>query len=105
MKKVTNIDDILKLRELAEKKGCILYNICFRRAGVGIMWYDLTLVETEIPEIPKNLKVVDHIKFLKEQTSLKSKQMKEGLTIYSYYESLEKMIEEEIKRLKELPDL
>ncbi len=68
-------EKIKELENIAEKKGQSIYNICFRRAGVGILFYD----EGRIKDISS---------------------WRDGLYVDSYYSDLETAINAEITRLK-----
>jgi hypothetical protein len=74
-------ESINELRKIGLRAGQILYNICYRGAGVGIMWSD----ESRLRGKP-----------------LTGHNYKEVLYIESYYSSLAIAIESEIKRFKNL---
>lgn len=67
---------IYRLKLAAEGKGHILYNICFRVAGVGIMWHEPRRQKSE-------------------------KDWRSGLYVDRYYDDLETAIKAEVKRLWE----
>ena len=64
-----------KLRAIEKSK--VIYNICFRNAGVGFMFYDERLV--------------------------KNNDFKTGLTLEHYYPTFTKAVREEYKRLSITP--
>lgn len=72
------IHRLLELRELAESKGETLYNICFRNAGVGFMWFD--------------------------QKKAGAGSYKKGLYVDKYYDTIEEATVEETKRFKQVSE-
>lgn len=69
-------DKIGELTEAGAKVGFVLYNFCFRKVGVGIMWYD-------------------------ESRHVSPEDWRKGLLIEKYYDSFGEAIDSEIKRLVE----
>ena len=67
-------DKIKELEDVAEKKHQTIYEICFRRAGVGIVFYDDERVKNMV-------------------------NWKNGLYVDSYHKDLETAIDAEISRL------
>jgi hypothetical protein len=67
-----------QLAVAADANGLIIYNICFRTAGVGIMW-------------------CDHEKLAK----VGQANYKDSLFVKHYYPTLRKAVEAELKRLNQ----
>lgn len=61
------------LIDLAEDNNAVLYNICFRNAGVGFQWYE---------------------------ENTENKTWKDGLVVHAYYPSLAEAMEGEFIRLQ-----
>ena len=68
-----------RLVSVAESKGFTIHDICFRVAGVGVLWCD-----------QKRLNELGNARY------------KESLVVYRYYPTLRKAVEAEIKRVKAL---
>jgi len=64
------------LEDMAATQGAVIYNICFRNAGVGIQWYE-------------------------EKRQGEHNDFKQGLVIYSYHPTFREAVSAEIKRLQE----
>ena len=65
---------VYELETEANKSGESIYNICRRKAGWAIQWYD-------------------------EKRQGDSDKWKDGLIIYRYYDTLEEMVKGELERL------
>jgi len=74
-------ESIDELKRIGARVGHVLYNICYRGAGVGIMWSDESRLKGE---------------------PLTGSNYKEALYIERYFPSLTIAIESEIKRLENL---
>jgi hypothetical protein len=74
-------ETIGELKRVATRSGHVLYNICYRGAGVGIMWSN----ESRIKDRP-----------------ITGSNYKEALYIEKYYPTLADAIKNEIKRLESL---
>ena len=72
---------LIELCQLGIEANHILYNICFRPAGIGIMWSDPSKLEGQ-PQTAHNYK--------------------KTLYIDKYYSTIVDAVEYEIKRLKEI---
>jgi len=82
-----------------EKKGLILYNICFRKAGVALQWYDEALCVTpEIVLTNENLRDGGW-------SHTQNKRLKEGLYIITYHKDLTTAIKAELERIENLGTL
>jgi hypothetical protein len=68
------------IRQLAESRGCTLYAILFRNAGVGFQWYEEARCKAGV-----------------------GKDFNTGLVVYHYYPTIEDAYAAEIERLKTLP--
>lgn len=96
-----------KLGKLAKKNECTLYEICFRNAGVGIVWHETAKVpialKNQLLEEPTDKEELK--KFIRAGKLGKniSQMTKEGLVLYRYYPTLRKYILGEIKRLIKEP--
>lgn len=83
---------LAELQDLAEKSNAIIYQILFRRAGVGIQWHEESRVTT------KDYSGSD----MRIATATLTRQKDEGLVIYSYSTDLCTAIESELDRLKKV---
>jgi hypothetical protein len=83
---------IAELREVASKHGQEIYNICFRAAGVGIQFHDHKKVRSRTTPTMT----------AQERGQQMIQQLKEGLYIDKYYETLEEAIKQELKRISKL---
>ncbi len=90
MTKINNLEKKLnELQKVGVEAGQVIYNICFRNAGVGIQWHK----SIEYPVKP--MLVIDNIR-------TNNDSWKQGLYIEKYYPSLTEAIIEETKRFKNL---
>jgi len=77
-----------KLREIQKRK--VLYNICFRKVGVALQFYDRIKIKKEFINLERaNKKGVENIL---------SDNWREDLTIEHYYPTLEKAIQAEYNK-------
>jgi len=93
-----DVDELLDyLMVVAMQQDAYIHNICFRRAGVGIMWYEparcKSLTAKEVNEMP----VMEHRGLTKKQRDA----WKEGLVVYQYGEDLQDCLVKEIERLEQ----
>jgi len=94
---ISIIDTIIQEFEyLADKKGLVVYNIAFRNAGVGIVFFH--------SEKAGRMPNITSLKDWREWGITVSEWYKKGLVVYKYYPTLSKAIEEETKRLRSMPD-
>lgn len=85
------IEDVM---EMGEKKGATLYNILFRNAGWGIMWYDEPHLAREIAKLHRDTLM----------SWSKKDKWRLGKVVYQYKPTLVEALREELVRLAALPD-
>jgi hypothetical protein len=90
MAKINGLEkELNNLQILGLEVGQVIYNICFRNAGVGIQWHK----SVEYPVKP--MLVIDNVRTGNDS-------WKQGLYVEKYYPTLTEAIIEETKRLKNL---
>lgn len=84
-------------RQIAESKGAVLYSVLFRKAGIGIQWWEEKRAGPE-PIFPKVYRQEEAGDYL----DLMQAYHKRGLVVYSYYPTLSETISREWSRLEEI---
>lgn len=93
---------------LLQKKIAILqeqglYNICFRNAGVGLMFHEEERANkwmaTNFRPRPSSLAISEVGESIARQTERSRAHTEAGLVVYHYYPTLTKAVDAEMKRL------
>jgi hypothetical protein len=93
------IDERLdRLTELAAEKGSTLYEICFRRAGVGLLWWEEKRAG-DPPVFP--IGSINPFRLSRYNREM-GEYTRRGLVVYRYYSSMGEALDMEEKRLKEM---
>lgn len=93
------LDSILgELQDLAADRDAVIYNICFRNAGVGIQWWEEGRVKT--PEAMYN-RGENLMSFGRRRSEALNRCAQEGKVIYRYYPDIRECFEAELARLRE----
>lgn len=96
---------LAKLKRLANCRQQQIYNIALRNAGWGIHWHDERLVSVgtrlRLEELSKEDTKQDGFHdFLQRYSKLRAQAHSEGIVIYQYYPTFQKMLNNEYKRIK-----
>ena len=90
---------IFDLQELADTKGLVLYNICFRHAGVGFQWYDKKKANKEANIEYNRLGLQQNVGL---PHTVKADNFENYIYITNYYSTIAEAIDAETERLKDV---